>query len=107
MDEDMNTECPFDAALEKMLIPMMQTVFHGEDMPPADRFDRWCEMASRVLMPGRAFMEHTEDFQGTYLAWVASWLRLWGVRDLRIFPRGRAIFGRGRWLIDTCRVGMT
>jgi AraC-like DNA-binding protein len=37
--------------------------FDSRDVPPRDRFDVWCEVTSRDLMPTRIETDHTANFQ--------------------------------------------
>ncbi|MFF2936278.1 AraC-like ligand-binding domain-containing protein [Streptomyces mirabilis] len=45
---------------------MIETVFHSEDLPVADRFEGWRELIARTLSPSDVTSEHADDFQ----AWV-------------------------------------
>jgi AraC-like DNA-binding protein len=43
---------------------LVETVFNSESFPPDSRFDQWCEVTGRALMPMRLSTEHPQKFQG-------------------------------------------
>lgn len=44
---------------------MIRTLFRSEDFPPEDRFEQWCEVVARQLLPKRMSMQRAGEFRGS------------------------------------------
>ncbi|GAA3069128.1 helix-turn-helix domain-containing protein [Streptosporangium carneum] len=74
---------------------MRETVFRSDDLPAADRFAWWHEMASRALVPTLARSDHEAEFHATLrlldfgavrLSWL-SYPSLWTRRTEKLIRR--------------------